>query len=261
MGRFVSPDPSGLVYADPRNPQSLNLYAYVLNNPLIHIDPSGLDCVYFNASGSAIESIDPTNNDLGQPIAQQSSDCGLNGGNWVNGTTTKDLASYNPSNDTWQIASYDTNQQQLYWSESHASGAQSDGTLCAGNCSTANGYSSISYAFFGNQIANGNWYDALHWAAGQTTPVSSFEKWLIGDPEGRNWCGAGGTGVPSGGDDWSCMAHDYGYMRTGNTWPGDNLVPFSGNKQLQDINQTLCNNVSSSNVKNFFTYTSSAGCH
>jgi RHS repeat-associated protein len=33
MGRFLSPDPSGLVYADPKNPQSLNLYAYVLNNP------------------------------------------------------------------------------------------------------------------------------------------------------------------------------------------------------------------------------------
>jgi len=35
MGRWMSPDPSGLYYADPTNPQSLNLYAYVLNNPLI----------------------------------------------------------------------------------------------------------------------------------------------------------------------------------------------------------------------------------
>jgi RHS repeat-associated protein len=45
MGRFLSPDPSQLAYADPSNPQSLNLYNYGLNNPLINIDPTGLDCV------------------------------------------------------------------------------------------------------------------------------------------------------------------------------------------------------------------------
>jgi RHS repeat-associated protein len=41
-GRFLSPDPSGLTYADPTNPQSLNLYSYVNNNPLFFLDPSGL---------------------------------------------------------------------------------------------------------------------------------------------------------------------------------------------------------------------------
>jgi RHS repeat-associated protein len=40
MGRFMSPDPSGLSYADPTNPQSLNLYSYVLNNPLKFTDPT-----------------------------------------------------------------------------------------------------------------------------------------------------------------------------------------------------------------------------
>ncbi len=33
MGRFTSPDPSQLYFADPSNPQSLNLYNYVQNNP------------------------------------------------------------------------------------------------------------------------------------------------------------------------------------------------------------------------------------
>ena len=42
MGRFSSPDPSGLVYADPTNPQSLNLYSYAANNPLKNTDPTGL---------------------------------------------------------------------------------------------------------------------------------------------------------------------------------------------------------------------------
>jgi len=42
LGRFNVPDPSGLAYADPTNPQSLNLYSYALNNPLDLVDPSGL---------------------------------------------------------------------------------------------------------------------------------------------------------------------------------------------------------------------------
>jgi len=50
QGRFTSPDPAGLLAAKPGNPQSWNLYAYVLNNPLAYIDPNGLDCV--NATDS-----------------------------------------------------------------------------------------------------------------------------------------------------------------------------------------------------------------
>lgn len=54
MGRFLSPDPAGVGYADPTNPQSLNLYSYVYNNPLINIDPSGLDaCAYDWGDGTA----------------------------------------------------------------------------------------------------------------------------------------------------------------------------------------------------------------
>jgi RHS repeat-associated protein len=39
MGRMMSPDPMG---GDMTNPQSLNRYAYVLNNPLRFTDPTGL---------------------------------------------------------------------------------------------------------------------------------------------------------------------------------------------------------------------------
>ena len=38
IGRFVSPDP---IVPDPFNPQSLNRYGYVYNNPLKFVDPSG----------------------------------------------------------------------------------------------------------------------------------------------------------------------------------------------------------------------------
>jgi|GEM_PF-5858584 RHS repeat-associated protein len=45
MGRFLSPDwsdePDPVPYPDLDNPQSLNLYTYAGNNPLIHIDADG----------------------------------------------------------------------------------------------------------------------------------------------------------------------------------------------------------------------------
>src|ERR1700733_3499674 len=40
MGRFMSPDPFGGHYTDP---QTLNKYAYVRNNPLRFTDPTGYD--------------------------------------------------------------------------------------------------------------------------------------------------------------------------------------------------------------------------
>jgi RHS repeat-associated protein len=42
QGRWLSPDPYGGSY-DPTNPQSLNRFSYVLNNPLTFTDPLGLE--------------------------------------------------------------------------------------------------------------------------------------------------------------------------------------------------------------------------
>jgi RHS repeat-associated protein len=47
-GRWLSPDPSGLAYADIGNPQSFNLYSYVGNTPLTRIDLLGLCWKGFN---------------------------------------------------------------------------------------------------------------------------------------------------------------------------------------------------------------------
>jgi RHS repeat-associated protein len=49
MGRWMSPDwsktPQGVPYATLSNPQSLNLYSYVLNNPIGNRDPDGHICI------------------------------------------------------------------------------------------------------------------------------------------------------------------------------------------------------------------------
>ena len=76
MGRFMSPDSIG---GRPAFPQSWNLYAYVANNPLNAVDPTGLDCIYIN-------------NDTGKYEGFNSGDCDnsteakANTGNYVDGT-------------------------------------------------------------------------------------------------------------------------------------------------------------------------------
>lgn len=51
QGRWMSPDPDSASY-DFANPQSLNRYPYVLNNPLSLVDPDGTDCVKDNGDGT-----------------------------------------------------------------------------------------------------------------------------------------------------------------------------------------------------------------
>ena len=53
LGRFMTPDwsaiPVPIPYADLHDPQSLNKYSYVYNNPLRYVDPNGHDVLSFFA--------------------------------------------------------------------------------------------------------------------------------------------------------------------------------------------------------------------
>ena len=65
----MSPDPSALAYADPTNPQGLNLYSYALNNPLRMVDPSGLVACFYGGAGDT-----PQNDQDPSDYAQTDSD-------------------------------------------------------------------------------------------------------------------------------------------------------------------------------------------
>ncbi len=61
QGRWISPDPAGMSAVTLGNPQSWNRYAYVINNPLSLIDPSGLDfCIkaLLDAAGNVMACFD-----------------------------------------------------------------------------------------------------------------------------------------------------------------------------------------------------------
>ena len=79
MGRWMIPDPAGLMAVDVENPQTLNRYSYVTNNPLSFVDPLGLDCAYLTDSGKGVESVDQ---------GGTSGECGKTGGYWVQGGIT-----------------------------------------------------------------------------------------------------------------------------------------------------------------------------
>ena len=63
FGRFMTADPykSGAGAGDPRAPQSWNRYAYVLSDPINHLDPGGTDCAgykMYDANGKLVVSED-----------------------------------------------------------------------------------------------------------------------------------------------------------------------------------------------------------
>ena len=82
----MSPDPSQLYYADPKNPQSFNLYTYVLDNPLTNTDPTGMYCSY----GSTVaDSYDSSQFDYHSSQSEcEAADKNGNRGQWVNDAET-----------------------------------------------------------------------------------------------------------------------------------------------------------------------------
>jgi hypothetical protein len=96
MGRFLSPDPSVLDFADLSNPQSLNLYQYALNNPLKYVDPTGLDQCFWD---------DGTSDDEPQDGGATQQQCQEQGGSWAGGTDASITVTASSSGNT--LTTYD----------------------------------------------------------------------------------------------------------------------------------------------------------
>jgi RHS repeat-associated protein len=112
LGRFDSPDPAPLDSAVLENPQKLNRYSYVLNNPVNLFDPFGLDCLYLNDAGDGIETID-----------DQSSfeECSFNGGFWGDGTVIGAWIDPNSNNVLLLTRGWDSNGNVIFgWTQTGA---------------------------------------------------------------------------------------------------------------------------------------------
>jgi RHS repeat-associated protein len=223
-GRFMSPDPSGLLAQRPANPQSWNLYAYAMNNPVINIDPNGLDCIYVNDAGNGVESIDH-NSSAGE--------CADTEGTWVPGYADEDWAKFNPDTGLFQVGSIDgTGDDATVDYTMFAPGARTGEN---GNClSGCGGYDFGSY--------NANWLRSNLVGASRGMGLDGLIEFMVGRMEpihglfglhdpgfgmqmlsggldfwNDHWAGPGGMGVPHGQTDWTAMVHDYNFFTNGIT--------------------------------------------
>jgi hypothetical protein len=223
MGRFSSPDPSGLLAQHPENPQSWNLYVYALNNPLINLDPNGLDCVYANDAGNGVESIDHNSN---------SGECGQNGGSWAPGYVDENWAHFNNTTNMFQVGSINgagagATVDYTMFGAGDNTGFNADDTACSGCAGFASANANwLQGQLVGNSMSGG--LDSyIQFLTGREQPLSggTFSQIAYGplDFSTDHWAGPGGFGPPGGQGDWAASMHDYNFSQNGPA-PGQGIT-------------------------------------
>ena len=161
MGRFMSPDPDN-AGARLGAPQSWNAYSYVLNNPLKYIDPFGLDCIYLNEAGTAVDHI----------LTGFNQDCGLNAdgtednGYYVDGTVNRSSIAFTGGDNNTMFYSF-TSEDSL---------SPLIGHNCVGDCSTPDATVRVFSSF--DQPEWRRWEPDPSYLELYTPPVrSSFDLW------------------------------------------------------------------------------------
>lgn len=212
MGRFMSPDPSGLLAQKPQDPQSWNLYAYARNNPLINIDPTGLDCVYTSGSSSSVDH------------NSSSGECGGSEGTWVPGYVDENWVHYNGNTDQFQVGSVDgAGSSATVDYANFSEGAQTDANGgCTGGCG-GYGFASANANWLQGQLVGNSMSGGLdgyiQFLTGREQPLSggTATQLLAGplDYSSDHWAGPGGMGPPGGVGDWRASMHDYNFSENG----------------------------------------------
>jgi hypothetical protein len=248
MGRFMSPDPSGLLAANPADPQSWNMYAYARNNPLINIDPTGLDCVYANDAGNGVESIDHNSN---------SGECGSNGGSWAPGYVNESWAHFNGNTNLFQVGSINgTGSGATVDYTMFAAGATTqfngDETACTSGCA---GFSYANADWLSGQLVGnsvgGGLSGYIQFLTRREEPLHGgmLNKLVSGplNPSQDNWAGPGGMGPPGGQGDWAASVHDYNFNTNGITiqntghYFGLHVSPETAKALIQSNSQLIRN--------------------
>jgi RHS repeat-associated protein len=212
MGRFMSPDPSGLLAQHPEDPQSWNLYAYARNNPLIYLEPNGLDCIYATDNGKGVESIDH-NSDSGE--------CGQNGGTWLSGYVDEDWAHYNKKAKAFEAGSEDGG--QVNFAQFQAGAQTNDNGDCLSGCGAyvfaSEGADWLTGQLRGNSVPTDGsdpLDGLLTFMTERDKSVNKFWQLVAGplNPSDDHWAGPNGMGPPGGTGDWRAAVHDYNFSTT-----------------------------------------------
>jgi hypothetical protein len=220
-----------------------------MNNPLVNIDPTGLDCVNATDSNGGFS----VNHDT------DSGACGKGGGTWVPGYVDENWVHFNQNTNMYQVGSID--------------GAGKDATVdyanfAAGALTDANGSCTSGCGGYGFASANANWLQGQLVGSSMTGGLDGYIQFLTGreeplgggllnrlvsgplDPSTDHWAGPGGMGPPGGQGDWAASVHDYNFSQNGPS-PGQGItigMYFNPNisaataKALIQSNNTLIRN-------------------
>ncbi|HTC93269.1 MAG TPA: RHS repeat-associated core domain-containing protein [Terriglobales bacterium] len=251
IGRFLSPDPSGLLAQHPENPQSWNLYSYVLNNPVINIDPNGLDCVYTDSSTES-SSVDHNSS---------ADECGSTDGTWLPGYVDENWVHYNSDTQMWQVASVDgAGDDGIVSYSTFAEGAITrDDGFCVTGCQGAD-FSQKETKWLNNQLVGnsilGGTDELLTFMTHRDTPIHGMlNKGIIGRILEQiisgplafwtdHWAGPSGMGAPGGQGDWAAMVHDFNYETNGikiSSYLNPSLSPDTAKALIQSNNNLIRN--------------------
>jgi hypothetical protein len=174
-------------------------------------------------SGISVESIDHDSN---------ASECGANGGTWVDGTIYIGNTSYNSKTGLFNVVSFNGGSLLYATFQSGAlfgpTGGLSDGnTACYGDSCGGAGFTSVSINWLSGQMVAGSMSGYAHWLAcngansngcsGSQVALTTTWKHLLGGLSGsNNYCGPNGAGAPMNSNDWACSMHDYNMHMLGN---------------------------------------------